>query len=50
MPAPGAFESANAIGDRACVEAGGEFAFLGLNVRHKLNVAFVDFFVIVSPL
>jgi hypothetical protein len=35
-------ELAKAIGDRAAVEAGSEFAFFRLNVRHKADVAVVD--------
>jgi hypothetical protein len=36
-----------AVRDRATVKAGGEVAFLRLNVRHKPNVAVVDFLAIV---
>src|SRR5439155_8371174 len=40
-------ELADAIGDRSPVEAGGEFAFLRLDVHHKPDVAVVDLLVIV---
>ena len=40
-------ELAKAIGDRAPVKTGGEFAFFRLNVRHKPDVAVVDLLVIV---
>ncbi len=46
MPAPGR-RARQSLAYQAPVEAGGEFAFLRLNVRHKPNVAAVDHLVVV---
>src|ERR1700726_441791 len=40
-------EFAEAIGDRALVKVGGEFAFIRLNPRHKADVAVVDLLVVI---